>query len=94
MSTQLKDTSHTYIRGLVDAGVRAGDLRADLDVAFAVFVLYQLSVSMRDYLSERLGFSFKEAVRRGEGSPVPDEALMGVLEELADLLRRGMAAGG
>jgi AcrR family transcriptional regulator len=94
VSTQLKAASYRYLRGLVDAGLRAGDLRADLDVGFAVFALYQLTVSLRDYLSERFAFSFEDAVRRGGGSPVPDDDLMGVLDEFVDLLRRGLAPTG
>ena len=91
VSEQLKAASYQYVRGLVDAGIRAGDLRADLDVDFAVFALYQLSVSLRDHLTERFSFSFKDAVRRGGGSPVPDDDLMAVLDDLVDLLRRGLA---
>lgn len=93
VSAQLRVASYRYLRGLVDEGVRAGDLRADLDVDFAVFALYQLSVSLRDYLTERFAFSFADAVRRGRGSPVPDDALLAVLDELVGLLRRGLASG-
>ncbi len=91
VSAQLKAASYRYLRELVEAGVRAGDLRADLDVDFAVFVLYQLTISLRDVLSERFAFSFVDAVRRGAGSPVPDDALMAVLVTFVDVLRRGMA---
>jgi TetR/AcrR family transcriptional regulator len=93
VSAQLKAASHAYLRGLVLAGIRAGDLRADLDVDFAVFTLYQLTISLRDYLSERFAFSFDDAVRRGGGSPVPDDDLMEVLATFVDLLRRGLADG-
>ena len=85
VSAELRAASYHYVRGLVAAGVRQGDLRADLDVEFAVFAVYQLSVSLRD-------FSFKEAVRRGSGSPVPDDELWAVLDELVGLFRRGMGA--
>ncbi|TVR88904.1 MAG: TetR/AcrR family transcriptional regulator [Trueperaceae bacterium] len=91
VSAQLKAASQRYIRGLVDAGIRAGDLRADLDVDFAVFALYQLSVSLRDYMSERFDFSFADAVRHGGGSPVPEDDLMAVLDAFVDVLERGMA---
>jgi TetR/AcrR family transcriptional regulator len=94
VSAQLKAASYRYLRGLVDAGLRAGDLRADLDVDFAVFALYQLTISLRDFLSERFDFSFADAVRRGGGSPVPDADLMAVLDEFVDLLRRGLASSG
>jgi AcrR family transcriptional regulator len=94
VSAQLKAASYGYLRGLVDAGIRAGDLRADLDVGFAVFALYQLTISLRDYLSERFAFSFEDAVRRGGGSPVPDDVLMAVLAEFVGLLRRGLASTG
>ena len=91
VSAQLKAASLRYVRGLVDAGIRSGDLRADLDVDIAVFALYQLSVSLRDYLSERFAFSFADAVRRGGGSPVPDDDLLAVLGALVDVLEHGLA---
>jgi AcrR family transcriptional regulator len=94
VSAQLKAASYQYLRGLVDAGVEGGDLRADLDVDFAVFALYQLTVALRDFLTERFAFSFEDAVRRGGGSPVPDDALMAILDEFVDVLRRGLAASG
>jgi AcrR family transcriptional regulator len=94
VSAQLKTASYQYLRGLVEAGIRTGDLRGDLDVDFAVFALYQLTVSLRDYLSERFAFSFEDAVRRGGGSPVSDDDLMAVLDTLVDLLRRGLAQTG
>jgi hypothetical protein len=90
VSVELRAASYRYLRTLVTAGVGRRDLRPDLDVEFAVFAVYQLSVSLRDFLSERFGFSFKEAVRRGGGSPVPDDELWSVLDELVELLRRGM----
>jgi AcrR family transcriptional regulator len=93
VSAQLKAASYQYLRGLVDAGIETGDLRADLDVEFAVFALYQLTISLRDYLSERFAFSFEDAVRRGGGSPVSDDDLMAVLDVFVDLLRRGLAPG-
>lgn len=93
VSAQLKAASYRYLRGLVDAGIRAGDLRADLDVDLAVFALYQLSVALRDELSARFDVSFADAVRRGGGSPVHDDQLMAMLDALVDLLRRGMAPG-
>jgi AcrR family transcriptional regulator len=94
VSAQLKAASYGYLRALVDAGVQAGDLRADLDADFAVFALYQLTISLRDDLSERFAFSFEDAVRRGGGSPVSDDDLMAVLDAFVDLLRRGLARVG
>ena len=90
VSTQLREQSASYLRSLVEAGLAAGDLRADLDVEFAVFALYQLTVSLRDFLSQRFGFSFKRAVQAGAGPPISDEALRQVIAELARLLRQGL----
>lgn len=92
VAAQLKAASQRYLRGLVHDGLRSGDLRPDLDVDIAVYALYQVTVALRDELSERFGFSFADAVRRGAGSPVPDDELMAVLDALVDLLRRGLAA--
>ena len=90
VSARLREQSARYLRSLVEAGLATGDLRADLDVEFAVFALYQLTISLRDYLSERFRFSFKGAVQAGAGPPISDEALREVIAELARLLRQGL----
>lgn len=91
ISARLKAASLEYLDGLVRSGIRSGDLRGDIDVGYVAFALYQLSASLRDYLSERFGFSFKAAVQAGSGSPIRDEDLHEVLRELVALLRGGLA---
>lgn len=91
VSARLRATSHAYLRGLVDAGVARGDLRADLDREMTVYALYQLTVALRDFLGARFGFSFEDAVRAGAGLPIRDEELGAVLDELVGVLRHGLA---
>jgi AcrR family transcriptional regulator len=91
VSARLRATSHGYLRGLVDAGIARGDLRADLDRDTTVYALYQLTIALRDFLSDRFGFSFKDAVRAGAGLPIRDEELGDVLDELVGVLRHGLA---
>ena len=93
VSSRLRAASHAYLRGLVDAGVARGDLRPDLDRDMVVYALYQLTVALRDYLSARFGFSFKDAVRAGAGLPIADEELGGVLDDMLGILRRGLERG-
>ena len=90
VAARLREQSARYLRSLVETGMATGDLRADIDVEFAVFALYQLTISLRDYLSERFGFSFKGAVQAGAGSPISDQALREVIAERARLLRQGL----
>ena len=90
VSHQLKDASFDYIRGLVRDGIDRGDLRRDIDLEFTVFALYQLTVSLRDFLSARFGFSFKDAVRKGAGSPIDEAALNEVLDGLVAFFRSGI----
>ncbi len=91
VSSRLRAASHGYLRGLVDAGVARGDLRADIDRDMAVYVLYQLTVALRDFIVSRFGFSFKDAVRAGAGLPIRDEELGDVLDELVGVVRDGLA---
>jgi AcrR family transcriptional regulator len=91
VSARLRGTSHAYLRGLVDAGVARGDLRADLDREMTVYTLYQLTVALRDFLGARFGFSFADAVHAGAGLPIRDEELGAVLDELVGILRHGLA---
>ena len=93
VSARLRAASHDYLRGLVDAGVTRGDLRADIDREMAVYALYQLTVALRDVLGARFGFSFKDAVHAGAGLPIADAELGGVLDELVTVLRRGLERG-
>ncbi|MFU8888627.1 MAG: TetR/AcrR family transcriptional regulator [Trueperaceae bacterium] len=93
VSSRLRAASHAYLRGLVDAGLARGDLRPDLDRDMTVYVLYQQIVALRDFLTARFGFSFKDAVRAGAGLPIRDEELGAVLDELVGILRRGLELG-
>jgi AcrR family transcriptional regulator len=88
----LKASSLSYIRNLVDEGLRRGELRQDLDADFLSYALYQLTVALRDYLSARFSFSFKDAVRNGSGSPIPENDLLAVLEDMMEIFKRGIDA--
>jgi AcrR family transcriptional regulator len=91
VSARLRAAAHAYLRGLVDAGVARGDLRADIDREMTVYALYQLTVALRDFLGARFGFSFADAVHAGTGLPIRDEELAAVLDELIGVLRHGLA---
>ncbi len=90
VSRRLKDASFEYVRGLVRDGIDRGDLRRDIDLEFAVYALYQLTVSLRDFLSTKFAFSFKDAVRKGAGSPIDDAALNEVLDAFVAFFRSGI----
>lgn len=90
VSHRLKDASFEYIRALVRDGIARGDLRRDIDLEFTVFALYQLTVSLRDFLAARFSFSFGDAVRKGAGSPIDDAALNEALDGLVTFLRSGI----
>ena len=92
ISAQLKATSYQFIESSVEEGIQNGDLRDDLSPDFVVFALYQLTVALRDYLSQKFNFSFKKAVEVGRGSPVRDDDLAEVLEEFIDFFREGLEA--
>lgn len=94
ISADLKEASFQYIKVSVEEGIRQGQLRNDISSDFMVFALYQLTVGLRDYLSKRFNFSFKEAVKRGKGSPVSDENLLEVIDELMNFFRNGLETAG
>ncbi len=91
VSSRLRAASNAYLRGLVDAGVARGELRADVDRDMTVYVLYQQIVALRDFLTARFGFSFADAVHAGAGLPIREEALGAVLDELIGVLRHGLS---
>ncbi len=90
ISEELKEASFRYIEGAVEDGIRKGQLGGDISKDFIVFALYHLTISLRDYLSDKFNFSFKEAVKKGSGSPVSDEDLMKVIEEFILFFRQGI----
>lgn len=94
VAARLRASAEEYLDALVGEGLARGDLRPDLDRGFAVFVLYQLAVSLRDHLVRRFGFSFEDAVRRGAGSPVSEADLRAVLDQLVAVIRQGMSVPG
>lgn len=93
VSSRLRAVSHAYLRGLVDAGIARGDLRPDLDRDMTVYVIYQQIVALRDFLTDRFGLSFQDAVHAGAGLPIREEELGAVLDELIGVLRHGLAPG-
>jgi AcrR family transcriptional regulator len=93
VAARLKESSLLYIRDLVDEGLRQGELRQDMDAGFLSYALYQVTVALRDYLSARFGFSFRDAVHNATGSPIPEQELLAVLDEMMNLFRRGIAGG-
>jgi len=90
ISEELKGASFQYIKDAVEEGVREGQLRKDISKDFMVFALYHLTISLRDYLSDKFNFSFKDAVKKGAGSPISDEEIMEVIEEFTLFFKQGI----
>ncbi len=93
ISEELRADSFQYIKNSVEEGIKLGQLRKNISNDFMVFALYQLTISLRDYLSIKFNFSFKEAVKKGTGSPVSDEELMSVLDDFISFFRQGLQSG-
>ena len=87
-----------YFEGMQDLSRYLGALAAERKFgcidgsvptdAAAFFERLRLTI----FHGEGFAFSLVDAVRRGGGSPVPDDDLMAVLDTFAGLFRRGLAA--
>jgi AcrR family transcriptional regulator len=91
ISEELKKTSLQYIKAIVEDGINRGQLTKEISSEFIVFALYNLTVGLRDFLTNKFKFSFKEAVKKGVGLPVSDKELMSVLEEFIFIFEEGIA---
>jgi AcrR family transcriptional regulator len=91
ISEELKKTSLQYIKAIVEDGINRGQLTKEISSEFIVFALYNLTVGLRDFLTNKFKFSFKEAVKKGVGLPVSDKELMSVLEEFISIFEEGIA---
>jgi AcrR family transcriptional regulator len=90
---QIMDSSAAFIKGLLEKAYLNGQIRKDVNLDFAAFVISYLSVDAGEYIAGKYNYSYISALKSNKGRiPVTDSQLDEVLNELIDFFKRGIAA--
>lgn len=92
MMAQGKEAGRLYFRQLVEAGIARGDLRPDLDVDAAAFLLNTLIVEFGYYLIQRLGLQPAELGERWQALSEQSPAADALFDQFITMLELGLAA--
>ena len=91
-SKQIMSSSVSYIKSLLKDAYLKGQIRKDVNLDFAAFIISYLSVDAGDYISEKYGYSYTSVLKSKSGNlPVTDRQLNEVLDDLIDFFKRGIA---
>jgi AcrR family transcriptional regulator len=92
ISKQIMSSSISFISNLLHDAHAKGQIRDDINLDFAAFIISYLSVDIGDYISEKYDFSYADILKSKAGKlPVTDEQLSEVLDDLIEFFKRGIA---
>lgn len=91
LMTQGKEAGRLYFKQLVEAGIARGDLRPDLDVDAAAFLLNTLIIEFGYYMIQRLGLRPEELGERWQALSEQSPAADALFDQLVTMLERGLA---
>lgn len=93
LSKKIMDSSVNFIKILLKDAYLKGQIRKDVNLDFAAFIISYLSVDAGEYISGKYGYSYLTVLKSKSGElPVTDSQLNEVLDELIDFFKRGIAA--
>lgn len=90
LMTQGKEAGRLYFKQLVEAGMARGDLRSDLDVDAAAFLINTLIVEFGYYLIQRLGLRPEELGERWQALSDQSAAADILFDQLMNMLELGL----
>ena len=79
------------IRTLIEKGVANGDLRADLDLDLAVFIILTASNSLRYFIPEKLGLDTRQ-LAENEGVNIDIAAVDQIFDQLILVFKHGISS--
>ncbi|MEI2610438.1 MAG: TetR/AcrR family transcriptional regulator [Candidatus Promineifilaceae bacterium] len=91
--TQGKEAGRMYFKQLVQAGMARGDLRSDLDVDAAAFLINTLITEFGYYLIQRLGLRREELGERWQSLTEKSAAANELFDQLMNMLELGLGKG-
>lgn len=90
---QGKEAGRLYFKQLVQAGMARGDLRSDLDVDAAAFLINTLITEFGYYLIQRLGLRREELGERWQSLTEKSAAANELFDQLMNMLELGLGKG-
>ena len=90
LMTQGKEAGRLYFKQLVEAGMARGDLRPDLDVDAAAFLINTLITEFGYYLIQRLGLRPDELGERWQSLTEKSAAANTLFDQLMNMLELGL----
>lgn len=95
ISDKLIDSSRDFLETYVRRGIERGEIRKDLDPLLIVLTVNQASLGLKEYLEGKFGFSvIKHLGETAAALPMEREILEKEIQNVVDLLHRGIAARG
>lgn len=91
VAAQVHSDARAFLTHQVAEAQRRGEIRVDLDIDLAGYMLSRLSIGLEDYIQDRYQFSYAQVLSERRASlPVPREELERVTDSFIDLVRLGL----
>lgn len=90
---KVRRDAQDFTRRQLEIGVAEGDLRVDIDLSLASYLLSEMSIRVEDFLEHRFRFSYEEVLATEQKTlPVPAEDVERTADSFIDLLRYGFGS--
>jgi hypothetical protein len=87
LAKMIMTSSISFVKYLLGEAHKKGQIRKDVDLDFAAFIISYLSVDVGEYIADKYNYSYLSVLKSSAGTlPVTDDQLSKVLDELIDLL--------
>lgn len=82
------------VEGFITQRQQSGALRSDIPAGLIAWLVVQTQYGIADYLAMRYGIDFRENIRQKKPVfSIPAEDILHIVQQLADILRRGIQPG-
>ncbi|PKM71851.1 MAG: hypothetical protein CVU91_11900 [Firmicutes bacterium HGW-Firmicutes-16] len=93
ISKKIMASSASFIEQMLEKAYSQGQIRKDINIKLAAFIISYLSVDVGEYIGEKYGFSYLSVLKsKLPNVPISDNQLEEVLDELIDFIKRGIAS--
>jgi AcrR family transcriptional regulator len=91
-SKQLMGSSIAFIENLLKQAYDKGQIRQDVNLKIASFIIGYLSVDIGEYIGDQFSFSYQSVLKSGNARlPVTNDQIENVLDELIRFLKHAIA---
>ena len=93
LSKDIMDASIKYIYSILKLSKESKEIREDVDLNMAAFIISYLSVDIGVYLAQKYKFSYLEILKKQDKVlPITDEQLSEELDKLINFYRKGIGS--